>query len=170
MTNFYYGHFETEIGDLLLGRTDQGLCLVDTSTIEEIDHWPWFNKHFGEADLVEDPKSLQEAFEQIEDYLAGNRQEFDLTLDLLGTPFQQSVWRVLQSIPYGESMTYGDVAKMIGKRPNVAMAVGQAVGQNPIMIIVPCHRVLGQNQELTGYRGGIDMKAELLDIEGIDYQ
>ena len=91
---------------------------------------------------------------------------------LEGTPFQKIVWKILLEIPYGSTITYGEIAReaarRIGKLKMSAQAVGQAVGQNPISIIIPCHRVIGANGNLTGYRGGIDVKIKLLEIEGID--
>lgn len=91
---------------------------------------------------------------------------------LEGTPFQKIVWKILLKIPYGSTATYGEiaseVARRLGKSKMSAQAVGQAVGQNPISIIIPCHRVIGANGNLTGYRGGIDVKIKLLEIEGID--
>lgn len=171
MAKLYYKHIETELGILLLGRTDNGLCLVDRQTVDEIKNWSWFKKYFASSDLVEDQtRFLNEAFQQIQDYLSGQRKTFDLQIDLFSTPFQQSVWQTLQTIPYGETMTYGQIARELGKQPGASMAVGQAVGANPIMIVVPCHRVLGQGHTLTGYRGGVEMKAKLLDIEGIPYK
>ncbi|MBB5956438.1 methylated-DNA-[protein]-cysteine S-methyltransferase [Saccharothrix tamanrassetensis] len=101
---------------------------------------------------------------QLEEYFAGTRTQFDLPLDLLGTPFQRAVWTALCSIPYGETVSYGELAAALG-RPTAARAVGMANGRNPIGIIVPCHRVVGSSGGLTGYGGGIDRKRQLLDFE-----
>lgn len=170
MTNeLYYAVFESRIGDILLAKTHKGLCLLDNATIEETTERSWFKKYFPGADLIEDASQFDTEWGEIQEYIEGDRQSFTIPIDLYGTAFQQSVWRVLQSIPYGQTFSYGEVARMIGKRPNVAQAVGQAVGENPIMIIIPCHRVVSQTGELTGFRGGLDLKARLLDLEGTEY-
>ncbi|WP_067486627.1 methylated-DNA--[protein]-cysteine S-methyltransferase [Actinomadura hibisca] len=102
--------------------------------------------------------------EQLAAYFAGGLTAFDLPLDLRGTPFQQRVWTALQSIPYGETITYGQLAEEIGK-PSASRAVGLANGRNPVGLIVPCHRVVGSTGSLTGYGGGLDRKRYLLDFE-----
>ena len=111
-----------------------------------------------------DDAAFPDAVEQLESYFAGERIEFDLELDLVGTPFQRSVWAALQTIPYGETRSYGEIAAQIGS-PGAFRAVGLANGHNPIGIIVPCHRVIGSNGSLTGYGGGLDRKRALLALE-----
>jgi methylated-DNA-[protein]-cysteine S-methyltransferase len=101
---------------------------------------------------------------QLAEYFAGTRQQFDVPLKLGGTPFQQQVWQELLRIPFGETITYGELAKRVGK-PEGARAVGHANGRNPVSIIVPCHRVIGANGKLTGYAGGMDKKQWLLAWE-----
>jgi methylated-DNA-[protein]-cysteine S-methyltransferase len=146
--------YESPLGPLtLLGRpgTLTGLCFP------------------GEAEPVDeagrDPAVFADAVAQLDEYFAGDRRHFDLTLDLTGTPFQQQVWSALQAIPYGETRSYGEVAKAIA-RPDRARAVGAAVGRTPVPIIVPCHRAIGADGRLTGYRGGLDRKRALLALEG----
>jgi methylated-DNA-[protein]-cysteine S-methyltransferase len=102
---------------------------------------------------------------QLEEYFAGRRRQFDLPLDLHGTEFQKRCWQELLKIPYGETRSYADVARAIGK-PSAVRAVGLANGQNPIAIIVPCHRVIGSDGSLTGYGGGLETKRKLLELEG----
>ncbi|TAM73799.1 methylated-DNA--[protein]-cysteine S-methyltransferase [bacterium] len=104
------------------------------------------------------------AVRQLHEYFAGKRRAFDLTLAPDGTPFQLRVWEELRRIPYGTTTTYGTIAKSLGK-PNAARAVGLANGANPIPIVVPCHRVIGSSGALTGFGGGIDIKAALLALE-----
>lgn len=106
-----------------------------------------------------------EVASQLDAYLAGERTEFDLPLAPLGSPFEQSVWTALQEIPYGETVSYGELALRIGRPPGAARAVGRANGRNPLWIVVPCHRVIGANGALTGYAGGVDVKRELLALE-----
>jgi methylated-DNA-[protein]-cysteine S-methyltransferase len=101
---------------------------------------------------------------QLAEYFDGSRQEFDLPLAMGGTPFQQAVWTVLRAIPYGATITYGQLADRIG-RPTASRAVGLANGKNPVSIIVPCHRVIGSTGDLTGYGGGLDRKQRLLAFE-----
>ncbi|MER7212081.1 methylated-DNA--[protein]-cysteine S-methyltransferase [Streptosporangium sp. NPDC000239] len=107
---------------------------------------------------------LTEAATQVRDYLAGRRQAFALPLRAAGDAFQQAVWSILNEIPYGETTTYGRVAERLGDR-GLAYRVGQAVGANPLCVLVPCHRVLGANGNLTGYAGGLGRKRALLELE-----
>ena len=107
---------------------------------------------------------LPEVQEQLTAYFAGERRDFDLPLAPLGTPFQVQVWEALRRVPYGRTCSYGDLAVAVG-RPSAVRAVGAANGRNPISIVVPCHRVVGATGKLTGYAGGVDMKAALLALE-----
>jgi methylated-DNA-[protein]-cysteine S-methyltransferase len=111
-----------------------------------------------------DGDAFQDAVEQLEAYFAGDRTDFDLELVLVGTQFQRRVWAALRTIPYGETRSYGEIARQIGS-PGAFRAVGLANGHNPIGIIVPCHRVIGSNGSLTGYGGGLDRKRALLELE-----
>ncbi|HEY2544459.1 MAG TPA: methylated-DNA--[protein]-cysteine S-methyltransferase, partial [Candidatus Acidoferrum sp.] len=116
------------------------------------------------ADWIEDKALFKEVIRQLEAYLAGKLQEFDLPLALDGTEFQLLVWQNLRKIPYGETTSYGQLAKRIGK-PEASRAVGLANGSNPIPIIIPCHRVIGSNGDLTGFGGGLPLKKRLLALE-----
>lgn len=109
---------------------------------------------------------LREAKAQLEEYFSGQRRVFDLPLRFGGTAFQHAVWEALLDIPYGETRSYGQIAAAIG-RPKAVRAAGQAIGRNPISIIVPCHRVIGQNGTLTGFGGGLPIKEKLLKGEGV---
>lgn len=109
---------------------------------------------------------ISEAIKELQQYFNRERTDFDLPVRLIGTPFQIKIWLALQKIPYGEIKTYGDIAQAIGQ-PKANRAVGGAVGQNPLSIVVPCHRVLGNRNALTGYGGGMLAKEKLLEIEGI---
>jgi methylated-DNA-[protein]-cysteine S-methyltransferase len=110
------------------------------------------------------PAPLGEAASQLADYFAGRRTDFDLPLGLAGTAFQRRVWAALREIPFGETISYGALAELIG-RPGAARAVGLANGRNPVSIIVPCHRVVGSDGSLTGFGGGLERKRQLLDFE-----
>jgi methylated-DNA-[protein]-cysteine S-methyltransferase len=116
--------------------------------------------------LVRDDRHsvLVETERQLNEYFAGNRREFDLPLDMRGTHFQKSVWEALLAIPFGETRSYGQIARQLGNA-NATRAVGAANGQNPIPIVVPCHRVIGSNGTLTGFGGGLETKARLLSLE-----
>jgi methylated-DNA-[protein]-cysteine S-methyltransferase len=111
-----------------------------------------------------DDNAFPEARQQLAQYFAGERTSFDLKLHMDGTAFQRTVWRALTEIPYGETISYGELARRIG-RPDRARAVGTANGQNPIAVIVPCHRVIGADGKLVGYGGGLENKRLLLDLE-----
>lgn len=116
------------------------------------------------SDWDYDESAFSDAVEQLEEYFRGVRQSFDLHLDMIGTAFQQKVWKALLTIPYGETRSYGEIAVQIDA-PGAFRAVGLANGHNPIGIIVPCHRVIGANGSLTGYGGGLDRKRMLLGME-----
>jgi len=114
--------------------------------------------------LPEDPK-VANLFEQLEEYFCRRRRAFDLPLEILGTDFQRRVWNELTKIPYGETISYGELANRMGDK-NLMRAVAAANGANPIPIIIPCHRVIGSDGSLTGYGGGLDVKQKLLELEG----
>jgi methylated-DNA-[protein]-cysteine S-methyltransferase len=109
---------------------------------------------------------LAAALEQLGEYFAGKRREFDLPLELTGTPFQRDVWTALAEIPYGETVSYAELAAMVG-RPTAFRAVGQANGANPVPIVLPCHRVVASGGRIGGYGGGLPVKRKLLKLEGV---
>lgn len=104
--------------------------------------------------------------EQLDAYAAGDLREFDLPVELVGSPGRVALWEQLRLVPFGETVTYGELAKALGS-PGMAQAVGQGVGRNPVSIIVPCHRVIGADGSLTGYAGGLPRKRQLLELEGV---
>ena len=116
------------------------------------------------AKILPDDEPNEAVLVQLHEYLRGNRRTFDLPLDLRGTPFQVSVWHALAEIPFGETASYGAIAEQVG-RPRAVRAVGQAVGANPVAIVLPCHRVIGSSGNLTGYAGGLPLKERLLALE-----
>jgi methylated-DNA-[protein]-cysteine S-methyltransferase len=147
---------DSPVGPLTLVAVDGSLvgCYMDAQRHRPKD------AIFGDPD----PAPFGAALEQLAEYFAGERQDFDLPLALGGTAFQQRVWAALREIPYGETESYGELAARIGS-PGASRAVGLANGRNPIGIIVPCHRVIGASGSLTGYGGGIERKRQLLDME-----
>jgi methylated-DNA-[protein]-cysteine S-methyltransferase len=120
-----------------------------------------------EPRLTPSPATFREVAAQLEAYFAGELKEFTVALAPSGTPFQLAVWTELTKIPYGSTVSYGDIARALGKRPVAARAVGLANGANPISVIVPCHRVIGSDGSLTGYGGGLERKELLLRLEGV---
>jgi methylated-DNA-[protein]-cysteine S-methyltransferase len=116
------------------------------------------------SDWIEDDAAFADARRELGEYFAGERTSFDLPLDMHGHEFERRVWAALREIPYGETVSYGEIAERIGA-PGAARAVGLANGRNPVAIIVPCHRVIGANGKLTGFGGGLPMKRALLDLE-----
>ncbi|HEX4962428.1 MAG TPA: methylated-DNA--[protein]-cysteine S-methyltransferase [Thermoanaerobaculia bacterium] len=120
----------------------------------------------ADGEAIEDAERTAEVRRQLDEYFAGRRREFDLRLSPQGTPFELSVWEELRRIPFGETRSYADVARALGK-PAATRAVGRANGANPIPIVVPCHRVIGSNGSLTGFGGGLAAKARLLELEGL---
>lgn len=147
---------ESPIGTITLVAADDALIEVRFPNAPQLDH--------GEAEPAADNPILQRAASQLVEYFAGHRTEFDVPLEPLGTTFQLAAWAALRTIPYGETVSYGEQARRLGDAGK-ARAVGAANGRNPIPIIVPCHRVVGANGHLTGFGGGIESKAWLLDHE-----
>lgn len=144
------------VGDLLLVGDGAGLRGV----YPESGRRP----QVGEGTWVHDPGSFASVESQLAEYFDGERTAFDLELVVDGTPFQNQVWRAVEKIGYGETAGYGEVAERIG-RPAAARAVGAANGANPLSIVIPCHRLVGSNGDLTGYSGGLEAKARLLELE-----
>lgn len=151
-------HYHARLGPMVLARSPKGLCGV------------WFEgqRHFParlEGQETANDPLLEEATTQLDAFFAGTRKGFELPLDISGgTPFQQSVWHALLALPCGHTCSYSALAHQLGK-PSAVRAVAAAVGRNPLSIVVPCHRVLGANGSLTGYAGGLERKAALLQLE-----
>jgi len=152
----YYCYLDTPIGELLLAGEEGALSMIGFPKGSM--------RREPEADWIFSEKPLAEACDQLGEYFAGSRKDFDLPLKLNGTEFQVSVLEALQDIPYGQTTSYGEIAKRIG-RPKAVRAVGAANGRNPIPIVVPCHRVIGSTGDLTGFGGGLDTKEALLRLE-----
>ena len=149
----------TPIGVITLIASDQGITriLFPTESLQDVG--------LGDLPPAEDADPvLDEAVTQLGEYFAGDRREFDLPLDLHGTEFQRQAWMALADVPFGSTTTYGAQAERIG-RPGAFRAVGSANGQNPVPIVLPCHRIIGADGSLTGFGGGLDLKQKLLDHE-----
>ncbi len=152
----YYCYTNSPIGELLLAGDQDALTMIGFPKGSM--------RRAPEPDWIFNEKPFAEAMKQLDEYFDGQRRDFDLPLRLDGTEFQLLVLDELQKIPYGETTSYGDIAKRIG-RPKASRAVGAANGRNPIPIVVPCHRVIGSHGDLTGFGGGLDTKEALLRLE-----
>jgi methylated-DNA-[protein]-cysteine S-methyltransferase len=170
MTEVYWGTLEHLIFQnkpLYVAATNQGLCRI-TWPHETFDILrAWVEKQIPNAVLIEDTERVSGYVGQLQEYLDGTRNAFTLRLDMHGTAFQTSVWQALTQIPYGQTRSYSDIAGAVGS-PAAVRAVGTANGANPVPIVVPCHRVIGKNSALTGFRGGLQVKEELLQLEGFN--
>ena len=179
----YLREIATPVGQVILGAMGDKLCLCDWKCnkrrgqndnrikrllgVEFVDVTSGISK--STSDMLEGEQKesllvLDRAEQELEEYFAGKRKTFEVPLLLVGTEFQKSVWQALLEIPYGEVVDYMDVANRIGN-PNGVRAVAQAIGSNPLAILVPCHRVVGSNGKLTGFAGGLDAKLQLLELE-----
>jgi methylated-DNA-[protein]-cysteine S-methyltransferase len=153
-----YKMMESPVGKLKLVASDKGLVAI-----------LWENDRparvrLDEMVANENHPILVETERQLGEYFAGKRKAFSIALDMRGTPFQKDVWKALRAIPFGETRSYGQLAKQLGN-PRATRAVGAANGRNPVSIIVPCHRVIGSSGKLTGFAGGLETKAHLLSLE-----
>ncbi len=158
--NTRHAHTTTRLGDLLLVAEDEALIGVYFPG----HTYPPAADSIGErVEIASDPLLIQAA-QELREYLAGDRQQFEVPVATSGDATSELVWEQLREIPYGETTTYGAIATALG-RPGLAQRVGQAVGHNPLSIIIPCHRVLGADGSLTGYAGGLDRKRALLELE-----
>ncbi|KIL79329.1 methylated-DNA--[protein]-cysteine S-methyltransferase [Bacillus badius] len=149
---------------LYAAKTEKGLCYVSSPGQSYASFEQALHKRFPQAVLAENAKELQPFTEELTEYLQGKRQAFSLPVDIKGTPFQEKIWETLTKIPYGQTCSYSDIASLI-ENPKAVRAVGAAIGANPVLIAVPCHRVIAKNGAVTGYRGGIEMKQALLELE-----
>jgi methylated-DNA-[protein]-cysteine S-methyltransferase len=156
--SYLYKTMRSPVGELTLVGSDRGLAAV---LWEDDDPT---RVRLGDLKEQADHPVLVNAQLQLEEYFAGKRRKFTVKLDPAGTDFQTRVWNALRTIPFGETRSYGQIADQIGSRKAVR-AVGAANGANPLSIIVPCHRVIGANGKLTGFAGGLDVKARLLALE-----
>jgi len=161
---------ELEGQDWLVMATEHGVCRV-VFPHEGLNDWrSWMGRIAPEAEPREDEAALRRTgvIDRLRAYFAGEPVSFqEVPLDLIGTPFQQQVWVELGRVPYGEIRTYRDIAIAVG-RPQAVRAVGAANGANPVPVLLPCHRIVGTNRKLTGFRGGLAMKRRLLELENIE--
>jgi len=149
-----------------VAATEEGLCYINSPFGPFGAMEKWLQQRYPGCSIVRDDELMKRYTGELTDYLRGSRKPFTMPLDLQGTPFQRSVWNALLDIPRGHTRSYSEIAEEVGKR-NAVRAVAAAIGANPVLMVVPCHRVIGKNGALTGYRGGMEAKAELLRLEGV---
>ena len=154
----YYHYYESPIGKLVIVHNDRGITNLYLAHLLQIE-----NAIQEETDLI------KEAVKQLDEYFNGLRQSFDLPLAPPGTHFQQKVWQALRNIPCGKTYSYKQIAEQIGS-PKASRAIGMANNKNPILLLIPCHRVIGANGKLIGFAAGLEMKKYLLTLEGISYE
>jgi AraC family transcriptional regulator, regulatory protein of adaptative response / methylated-DNA-[protein]-cysteine methyltransferase len=158
-----YGFGGTEIGPALAAWTERGLCLLRLMTLDRRKAVHELQERYPHARLVADEAGADAVFQHVEAFLAGKKNgKLDIVLE--GTPFQKKVWQALRRIPHGQTQTYQQIARQIGK-PRAVRAVGNACGANPVGILVPCHRVVGSDGSLGGYYWGLKVKQKLLERE-----
>lgn len=157
--------FETPIGTMLAASSERGLAYLELPHASGRGFSGWQRVAAAGTRAVEGFAPNRAVVAQVQEYLAGKRREFDVPIDLRGTPFQLDCWNALLAIPYGETRTYAEQARAVG-RPAAVRAVGAANGANPISLIVPCHRVVATGGKLGGYGGGLRLKERLLALEG----
>jgi O-6-methylguanine DNA methyltransferase len=160
----YYGKVDSEIGAFYIAATDKGLCFIGSPSEALGSIKEKITRQNSEVTFIENDKKIKKYIDQLLEYLNGDRTIFDIPIDIQGTAFQEAVWDELKNIPYGETVSYSDIAQNIEK-PNAVRAVGTAIGANPVLMVIPCHRVVSKSGQLTGFRGGISMKEELLNLE-----
>lgn len=171
MMDIFYRVVEFSFGHVTIACSYEGVERIFLGTTQEHQHSMLFHEYFPEANIFEGQYTLSapaccfQVAAELQQYFAGTLRDFTVPLVLRGTPFQQRVWQIVRTIPYGSTITYGELAEALGDK-KLSRAVGLANGANPIPIIVPCHRVIGKHGDLIGYGGGLAMKRYLLQLEG----
>ena len=162
----FISHLKSPVGMLDIVSMQNALCLITFASRQGIESASeWMAKYISYAIMEEDEKKNASFHKEQNEYFDGKRKRFLSKIHMIGTDFQLQVWTALRSIPYGETTSYKSIAMTIGN-PSATRAVGAAIGRNPVPIIVPCHRVIGENGNMVGFGGGIDRKKKLLQLEG----
>ena len=164
--NIAYAKMDSPVGPVWVARTGAGVCALGLGDGQPETMFEQLSRYVAEERPREDPEALASALAQLREYFSRIRREFDLPLDVDGTPFQRAVWDEVAAIPYGATATYGEIARRLG-HPQAARAVGAALGANLLPILIPCHRVIGVGDRLIGYGAGVEIKAALLRLEGV---
>lgn len=164
-TKVYCTSFESKIGRIYVASTEKGVCKISVPKESRKDFFDWLKRHFDIDDIIDNRSKNRDVIDQLIRYFNGKLAKFTCPVDLIGTPFQQRVWKELSRIPYGVTSTYKHISRKVSV-PKAFQAVGRATGQNPLPIIIPCHRILGSNGALVGYSCGVKTKELLLRLEG----
>lgn len=154
------------LGDLVVAAREAGICRVVVGKALQGDWLSWFAKTQGGRPRLGSHYWIERFVRELEEYVGGERRDFDVPVELTGTEFQRRVWRLLRTIPYGTTRTYGELARELGN-PRSSRGVGRAAAQNPVPILVPCHRLVGAGGRLVGFSAGLELKERLLEIEGV---
>ena len=160
----YWTRFTHEHWSMYIAATPLGLCYVGSQNKEFEELENWVKKRLPSYDLVENAEKMHSYSDGLIEYLTGKSKNFTEPVDLYGTQFQKDVWKALLEIPYGQTVSYTDIAVRVQK-PSAVRSIGTAIGANPVLITVPCHRVLAKSGAMAGYRGGLEMKEQLLALE-----
>lgn len=164
--HIYYTILHWDDYDIYVAATAEGLCFICTGTEGKEELEQWKEKLFPERILVKDDVLMEKYTIEISSYLNGKTKNFTNPIHLRGTSFQKEVWNELRKVPYGEVRTYTDIAESLN-RPEAIRAVANAIGKNPLLFIVPCHRVIRKDRNLSGFRAGVDVKKKLLQLENV---
>jgi len=174
MDRLYFAPLASPFGRIWALKTEKGLVrlILPPTTAGKFDPGPsqlasWRDNYEPGYRLMESPSRLKDLEQWLKRYLEDGDPQQNIPLDLRGTPFQKKVWAIVKDIPYGHTVTYGSISVKLSKKSTSSRAVGSAVGANPVPLIVPCHRVIGENGKLVGFRSGLKMKQDLLRREGV---
>ena len=159
-----YDRFATPIGQLTVVKSERGVCYIDLPSGDMARVEAWVRRHFPGESLGPAPAPFQRERRELREYAHGQRTHFTFSFDHRNTPFSHRVLEEVRRVPYGETATYRDIARRVG-RPRAARAVGQALAANPLALLIPCHRIVGADGSLTGYGGGLTLKQQLLRLE-----
>lgn len=160
----YWTSFDAVDWHVTLAATETGICYIGLASDSAERMKNWVYKQLGDVEILEDAEKLAASAAEVKSFLSRETQEFDSPVDYIGTSFQLTVWEALRAIPYAETVTYSNIAESIG-RPAAVRAVASAIGRNPLLLIIPCHRVIAKDGSLSGYRDGEQLKERLLKLE-----
>lgn len=165
MSKTFYSLFSFEDWQFYIASTDEGLCFVGSMPASEEECLSWLAAHYPDHSIEKNEAELRPYAEAFQSYLSGQSRSIDVPVVQNGTDYQKKIWRSLATIPYGETVTYGQLAEKNGLSPKAARSVGTAIGKNPLLIVYPCHRVVPKSSAPRKFRGGLDMKTQLLKLE-----
>lgn len=165
-TKVYLGTHSMNDWTIHIASTDQGICYIGSPNQSRDEVETWIQKNISSPYLISSQANQQSVVAELSAYLQGERLQFTVKQALFGTDFQRAVWQACETIPYGETRTYSEIAEQIN-RPKAVRAVGAAIGANPLLFIIPCHRIIAKDGSLAGFRAGMDVKKHLLALESM---